>query len=162
MMQSQTQHDFFEKNKATISYTNFVKNFIDNFSTHYKKIDAYISNVKGILGDDFPSKMRICFLVEDVTPIPLLVHNNTRIETVIPFYSKDILNALIDSPRVDWLLTSYRNNSSRMGYFFSQKYSHDYLNNAYPYSSMKMIAFEPYTIGGKVIIGNPSNKESNQ
>ncbi len=128
----------------TISIENLVENFKNICQDHHNKIESYKNNLikKGIASLD--SKFKICFVIEDVTPLGTFYLNNfkrttlriSNIKECLNFLQKNIIN-------VDYyfLLNQYDNEKNR--YFFKKSFIKDMKRFAIKQEDIKMINWKP-------------------
>jgi hypothetical protein len=147
---------------APTSYNYFIKNSIETFSTHYKKIDTYIKNIKkqeNIL--EFRS-IRVCFVVEDVSIIPPTVIMDGKMTGILLTNCEEFLIHFKKCRNVDWLLYLPSDNNQRTtepkGFFCSQKYIDKYFEHTVPYKNMRFISEQPDVAGGKITFIPSHNK----
>lgn len=91
--------------KSTASLNNYYENFKHNFISHYDKIDSYINHIQEDFGKN--KEIKICFFAEDVTPLGNYFLNRKTSSSpylLHPLYSNDIIDLLINSPKVEYLI----------------------------------------------------------
>lgn len=90
---------------STSSLNNYFQNFKHNFLSHYEKIDSYIEHIQNDFGND--KNISICFFAEDVTPLGNYFidrENDDKTYLLNPLYSDEIIDLLIKSPKVKYLI----------------------------------------------------------
>ena len=131
-----------EQMQIEISSENLTNNFIKIYLNHYKKIESYKRHLieEGIANES--SRFKICFFVEDVTPLGTFHLNGFRRTTLRISDIKECVQ-IMQKNSVDYLflLNQYDNNKSR--YFLQKTWLKDISNEAKPYKSIKMFNWKP-------------------
>jgi hypothetical protein len=154
MLSSKDKNSYVGSINAFTSYQNYITNAICTFDKHYSRIDEYIRNVEAQEKHLTYKKIRVCFMIEDVSIAPPTVMINNDMTIVILTRCDEFLHHFSQNKSVDWLLfiPSGYNQYPTKGYFCSQKDINVYIKKAIPYAKYKFIPWEPKVVGGKITL----------
>ncbi len=136
---------------SSSSLDNYYKNFELIFEEHYKRIQAYIEQIK----EDFKcqkKEIHICFFAEDVTPLGNYYFNkgNKReILPLLPIYCVKIRELLKNSPLVEYLILGcFYMNEKRLFIIKNSKEVLKRISNEHiEINNDSFFSFEPQMIG---------------
>lgn len=136
--------------KSTSSADNYFNNFKKNFLSHYEKIDSYVEHIKS----DYPNTDNItfCFFAEDVTPLgSYFMNRKTSYHPYLlnPLYLDEIVDILINSPRVKYLIIGcYAMSKYKLLIFENKKEVFEKYKRERPkFDKENFMSFEPHTTG---------------
>ena len=91
---------------VTNSYQGFIDNCIARFSNHYQKIQSYKERLQeeNIANDG--TDFKVCFLMEDVSPLGTLTHDGERTRPVVLAQSEEFLDFYTEMNEVDWVISA--------------------------------------------------------
>lgn len=139
----------------TSSLINYFGNFKDNFITHYNKIDSYINHIEEDFGTD--KEISICFFAEDVTPLGNYFMNREKSGSpwlLNPLYSDEIIELLINSPKVKYLIIgAYAMSEYKLTIIKNSKEVLDrFKKERYKIKEEDYFSFSPQTTGFAMLI----------
>ena len=132
------------------SYENYVQNALRGFRAHYEKIAAYKGNLEkaGVITPE--TNIKVFFLVEDVSPLPLLykaAETRQLVQPVTLAYSKEFLNVLAESPDLDGVILCQRGDGvSKCTWLILRAAIAEYYERTLDYRDEAIISFNPKTI----------------
>ncbi len=138
------------------SYEEYINNVTRSFNEHYSHIDLYFENLKkaGIITDS--STVKVLFFVEDVSPLGTVVvgqHDDaTGIMMVSLADSREFLDLLSNSPRVDYVLACASYNNENEIWFIDRSELDSYYEHVMDYSSLRFLSFKPQVIAYKMLV----------
>lgn len=131
-------------------YEDYVKNALDGLQAHYEKITAYKEHLKneGVITPE--TNIKVFFLVEDVSPLPLLykaAETRQLVQPVTLAYSKEFLNVLAESPDLDGVILCQRGDGvSKCTWLILRAAIAEYYERTLDYRDEAIISFNPKTI----------------
>ncbi len=141
---------------APSSYEYYISNVKHTFDEHYARIDTYVQNLTkiGVVRED--SKVKVMFLIDDVSPLgTMTVDNNVGWgendrHPIVLGACKDFLDFLSERQKVDYVLACSSFGSEPYIWFINQNDLKAYQDTAIDYSIRQFIPFTVNVILGAV------------
>ena len=102
------------------SYEFFIDNCKTRFQHHYDQIEHYKNRLRSEKIANERTVFKVCFLMDEVSPLGTLTHNGEKIVPVNLGRSKVFLDFFSQKPEVDWIISAVVMDKGYRPYFFSQ------------------------------------------
>lgn len=147
----------FEELQIEISAENLYKCFRQNYLNHFNKVNSYTDNLSKSKLLDNNKNVKVCFFVEDTTPLGTFYLNKNKRTTLRIINIKECLETITSHP-VDYifLLNQYDNDKSI--YFVEKEWINELLQNSMQVKDIKMIDWKPMEMRFNIPI--PNKKQS--
>ena len=129
-------------------YEDYVKNALDGLQAHYEKITAYKEHLKNEGVITLETEIKVFFLVEDTTSLPLLYKGETApLQQVTLAFSKEFLERLVECLNLDGVLLCQRGGGeSKCTWIILRESIPEFYKKVLDYNDSTVISFKPNTI----------------
>lgn len=137
--------------QVNISTNNLIDNFRQIYVNHFNKIENYKKNLisKGIGNQN--TKFKICFFIEDVTPMgTFYLNNNQRTKLRITDIKECV--EILQSNTIDYIFCFNEYDNDKDIYFAQKEWLNDILTLAKNGKDIKMLDWQPIVLGANYLI----------
>ena len=137
------------------SYEYFIKNVSQSFEKHYSEIEQYEQTLKELNVANDSSRLKIMFIIEDVSPLGSAVGASAwdkSVECVTLAKSKEFLGLLDCHEKVDYVLALSSWSDHQYIWLIDRKQLGVYYSEAVDYASMDFVSLRPQVAGGAIPI----------
>ncbi|MDP4152868.1 MAG: hypothetical protein Q8865_05420 [Bacillota bacterium] len=136
---------------STLTSKNYVNNLTRSFEEHYKKIELYKKNIAKIAKSDGDINFKVCFFIQDVTPLGNYSNDNNKPLTI--FDCKQFLDLFENSPDLDWVLFYNKEiGYEEITWFLSRDSLSEYRKNELDFNKVHFINRSPQCIQARIMI----------
>lgn len=129
-------------------YEDYVKNALDGLKAHYEKVTAYKEHLKNKDVITLETEIKVFFLVEDTTSLPLLYKGETApLQQVTLAFSKEFLEGLVECSNLDGVILCQRGGGEgKCTWIILRESIPEFYKKALDYNDSTVISFKPNTI----------------
>lgn len=141
---------FSDEIKGKSSFRDLISNLCYNFKAHYERIPKYKENLRGYGFIDDSTRVKVMFLVEDVSPLGSMVLDDDKQRPIIVLLYREFLDLFRDATDVDYVLACSAAADKKFVWFADRTEIEEYYKYVIDYDKMLFLDFDVQVVGFKM------------